>query len=421
MEDPGPQVVALVAGAAAFFFSLAEAAIVHYSPPRLVELARKRNRDGPVPAFIATDEQSLLACQAGAILSMVAFVLATFRYLAGAGAGSGLWGTVEAGAAAAFALLTVARVLPVFLGRMYPEPILLILRPAVAAVTWALFPVVWFLVLFRRVTERLAGRKIAGEGPDHLEDEIMSAVEEGEMEGLIREEEANMIERALHLRDADVADVMMPRTRMFALDIQTPVGQAVKQVSEAGHSRVPVYRKNLDEIVGLLYAKDLLRYWETEQAKTLTLSRLARKPFFVPETKKISQLLEEFKRQKKHMAIVLDEYGGTAGLITIEDILEELVGEIEDEFDEAVDMPLLRMLTETEAEVDARVHVHDLADALETEITSEEFDTVGGLVFTALGRVPMVGDETDYAGLHFTVIDANERSVNRVRVSRIPS
>jgi putative hemolysin len=420
LEVSGPQVVALLAGAAAFFFSLAESAIVHYSPPRLVELARKRNRDGPVPSFIATDERALLACQAGAILAIVALVLAVGWWLAG-GFVAGPWPAIGAGAVATGVLLTFVRLLPVFLGRMYPEPVLLSIRPAVVGVTLALYPLVWFLSLFRRITERLAGRKIAGEGPDHLEDEIMSAVEEGEMEGLIREEEANMIERALHLRDADVADVMMPRTRMFALDIGTPVADAVKRVSEAGHSRVPVYRKNLDEIVGLLYAKDLLRYWETEQAKTLTLSRLARKPFFVPETKKISHLLEEFKRQKKHMAIVLDEYGGTAGLITIEDILEELVGEIEDEFDESVDLPLLRMIGDAEAEVDARVHVHDLADALETEIDSEEFDTVGGLVFTALGRVPAIGDETDFAGLHFIVLDANERSVNRVRVTRSPS
>ena len=161
-----------------------------------------------------------------------------------------------------------------------------------------------------------------------------------------------------------------------SLAVATPLPEAVSEVSKAGHSRIPVHQENVDEIVGVLYAKDLLEYWGREESRGLSISRIARKPFFVPETKKISQLLDEFKRSRMHIAIVLDEYGGTAGVITIEDILEKIVGEIEDEFDESVDVPLLSMIGEAEAEVDAQVHVDDLADALDVEIDSDDFDTV---------------------------------------------
>jgi len=237
-------------------------------------------------------------------------------------------------------------------------------------------------------------------------------------EGVETEAEAELIQRALQMRDADVADVMTPRTRMFALDITTPLDEAVEEVSRAGHSRVPVYRENLDDIVGVLYAKDVLRHWGHEEESRPSLYRLARKPFFVPETKKIGALLEEFRGQRTHLAVVLDEYGGTAGLVTIEDVLEEIVGEIEDEYDESVDVPLIEMKGEREVEIDAQVHVDDLAQILETEIDSTEFDTVGGLVFTALGRIPSSGDEFDYEDLKITVLAANDRSVTRVRVVR---
>jgi CBS domain containing-hemolysin-like protein len=195
----------------------------------------------------------------------------------------------------------------------------------------------------------------------------------------------------------------------------------VKQVSQAGHSRVPLYGKDVDEIVGVLYAKDVLEHWATPEAGSLTLSRIARKPFFVPETKRISQLLDEFKRTQTHMAVVIDEYGGTAGLITIEDILEEIVGEIEDEFDESVDVPLLSLIEEGTAEASGHVHVDDLGDALDVEIPSEDFDTVGGLVFAALGRIPEAGEEFDFAGVHFKVLEADERRVNRVKAVRTDS
>ncbi|MEN8148409.1 MAG: hemolysin family protein [Planctomycetota bacterium] len=428
MDDPCPQVVALIAAATSCFYSLAESALAHYSPPRLLDLAKKRDHSGngtreeTCQAFIALDEQFLLTCRSISIVSHVAFCLAVYLWIAPVGRAPEIGTVLEAGAVAVVALLTVVRLVPWMVGRIFSEEILLYVRGAIRATHTAFTPVWLILWFLRRVTERLAGRTIDPEGHDELEEEIMSAVEEGEMEGLLRESEVSMIERALHFPDADVADVMTPRTRMFALDRDTPIGDAVRQVFEEGHSRVPVFTENMDEVVGILYAKDLLEHWAGSEAREhLTAVEVSRKPFFVPETKKISQLLDEFRRRKTHIAIVIDEYGGTAGLITIEDILEEIVGEIEDEFDESVDVPPLKVLGENEVEVDAQVHVDDLSDHLEAEIPSDDYDTVGGLVFTALGRIPIVGDEFEQDGLVFTVLDADERRVNRVRVVRTGS
>ncbi len=418
MVEPGPQVATLMAGAASFFLSMCESALENYSSARLLEIARKRNGDAGIHALIADDERILLTIRSLALAALVAFSLGVYSWVVLTDGGASTWTLVHAGLIAFGLLLTLARMIPTFVGRVFAEEILYSVRPVLTVIQVAFNWLTWIMLAVRTLTRRLVGRPDGRKEDENIQEEILSAVEDGELEGLIGQDEADMIERALDFRDADVADNMQPRTRMFALDIDTDLSEAVRLVSEAGHSRVPLYQKNMDEIVGVLYVKDLLKFWGGKEAESLTLRSLMRAPFFVPETKRIIQMLDEFKRRKMHLAIVLDEYGGTAGVITIEDIIEEIVGEIEDEYDEAEDTPSLRMLGDREAEVDAQVHVNDLGDALDVEIDSAEFDTVGGLVFTALGRIPAVGDEFDYAGLHVTVLDANERSVNRVRVVR---
>jgi CBS domain containing-hemolysin-like protein len=417
LDESGPQVVALLSAATAFFFSLTESALLNYSPPRFLELARKRSGNSGFVVFIDTDQRILLLCRTLATLSIVAFVLAVYFWVRGDREPT-VPIILQAGAIAAGGLLTVVRMVPVTLGRLFPEEILLALRPVLVGLHAAFRPLAWLALGTRRVTERLSGRKLEEGGHQRLEEEIMSAVEEGEMEGLIEQSEAEMIERALAMHEADAADVMTPRTRMFAFPVDGPLAEAVAKVSQEGHSRVPLYAENIDEIVGILYAKDVLAHWSSPEREKLTLREIARAPLFIPETKRIRQLLEEFKREKTHMAIVVDEYGGTAGLVTIEDILEEIVGEIEDEFDDETETPTLERTGEDVVEADAMVHVDELAEVLDTELDSTEFDTVGGLVFSALGRIPKAGDEFSHAGLHFTVLDADERSVNRVRVAR---
>jgi CBS domain containing-hemolysin-like protein len=418
LDLSGAAVVALIAGSVSFVFTLGEAALQNYSAARLLARARRRGSEDRVRVFLDEDERILLSCLTIALLSKTVFVLAVFAWVRGDETPADTLMMVKAGAVALAALLTIGRVLPLFIGRMFAEEILSGLRVFLVVSHRIFRPVTWLLTGMGRVTERLAGRKLARDGLEEIEDEILSAVEEGEAEGVLREEEAELIERALELRDADVADCMTPRTRIFALELGTPLPDAIRRIAEAGHSRVPVFRKTLDEVAGVLYAKDVLKLWESREAPPPSLARLARKPFFVPETKKIGTLLDEFKRTRVHMAIVLDEYGGTAGLITIEDILEELVGEIADEYDKPVDVPLVQELPDGRVEVDAKLHVDDLGGIFETELPSQDFDTVAGLVVTFLGRVPPPGEQFDWLGLHFEVVEANERAVNRVRVRR---
>jgi CBS domain containing-hemolysin-like protein len=418
LDDPGPLIAALLSGAASFFFSLAESALDNYSGARLLEVAKKRNDDAGIHALIADDDRILLTVRALALAAGVAFCIAVFSLVTAEGGTPSAFGLLRAGLIAFAGFLTVVRMIPLFVGRIFAEEVIYSLRSLLPVLRLVFCWLTVIVLAMRTMTRRLTGRPEGRREDEDIQEEILSALGEGELGGLIGEDEADLIERALDFRDADVADNMQPRTRMFALDIDMELAEAVRLISESGHSRIPLYRKNMDEIVGILYVKDLLKYWGREEAGSLTLDSLKREPFFVPESKPIIQMLDEFKRRKMHLAIVLDEYGGTAGMITIEDILEEIVGEIEDEYDEAEDTPLLQMFGEREAEVDAQVHVDDLADALDVEIESDEYDTVGGLVFSVLGRIPAIGDEFDHAGLHITVLDANERSVNRVRVVR---
>jgi CBS domain containing-hemolysin-like protein len=212
---------------------------------------------------------------------------------------------------------------------------------------------------------------------------------------------------------------MTPRIAIVALPATATFDEAIDAFVEQGHSRVPVYETSVDEIVGILYAKDLLPFLKSGGDRP-ALRSLLRTPVFVPESMTIDDLLHEFQRRKVHIAIVLDEYGGTAGLLTIEDLLEEIVGEIQDEYD--VEEPLITKLSDGEARVDGRASVDDLLEAFDLEDLSleddDEYDTVGGLVYHRVGGIPQPGDEVRVDGLRLTVESTDSRRVGKVLVVR---
>jgi len=203
---------------------------------------------------------------------------------------------------------------------------------------------------------------------------------------------------------------------MIAIAVDGTVEAAVAKSTEHGLSRLPVYRTTPDSVIGVLYVKDLLPYITKKNAPP-PLSKILRPPFFVPESKIVGHLLNEMKAKKIHMAIVLDEYGGTAGVATIEDILEEIVGEIEDEHEREATRDLVR-INENAATVDGRTHIDDLNEAMHISVPeSEEYETVSGLLFSHLGRVPAVGENMELNGVRLTVLEADSRRVNRVKVT----
>jgi len=239
-------------------------------------------------------------------------------------------------------------------------------------------------------------------------------VDAGEEGGVIEEEEKEMIYSIFDLGDTLAREVMVPRIDMVAIEAGTSIVDALGVIVQAGHSRVPVYRGTVDNIVGILYAKDLLSYWHN--IETLQLTQILREAYFIPETKKADELLQELQRRKVHVAIVVDEYGGTAGLVTIEDILEEIVGEIQDEYD--TEEAMIEVVSPDEVIFNARVAMDDVNDALAINLPTDISDTLAGLIYSQLGRVPVVGDQVTFDEVELTVLSVAGRRIKKVRAVR---
>lgn len=283
-----------------------------------------------------------------------------------------------------------------------------------AALAW---PIMYLLRCIDVLIRRLAGVTEATpqEMQEEKQEEFLTELQQGRLAGVVDEEEQEMIENVLELADSTADEIMTPRTDIIAVDANSDLHAILDTVTKAGHSRVPVYEENIDNIVGLVYAKDLL----SEVGKTADNFKLRdkmRQAYFVPETKPLRALLHEFQNQKLHIAVVLDEYGGTAGIVTIEDILEELVGEITDEYEKTPPKPV-RKIDENTIEVDARTYVDDLNDDYELNLPEDEdYDTIGGFVFSHLGYIPKTGETFDYENLKFTIRSAEARRIKRIRI-----
>jgi CBS domain containing-hemolysin-like protein len=248
-----------------------------------------------------------------------------------------------------------------------------------------------------------------------LEDEILSAVEEGEKEGIVDETEREMIESVIEFRDTTAGQIMTARPEMVAIEMPASLETIRRTVEDTGHSRIPVFERTLDHIVGILYARDLLKYIG-EPPEKFDLRAVVRPALYVPETKPLRDLLQDFRLQKVHIAIVLDEYGGTTGLVTIEDIIEELVGDISDEHERS-EPALLKRLTDHSWDADARVYIDELNRTLGLSLPDDAgFDTLGGFVTTTLGRIPTTGTTFEQSGIKYMILHAEPQKVNRVRI-----
>ncbi len=269
--------------------------------------------------------------------------------------------------------------------------------------------------LLKRLRQRLARRAITQ--PEDLEREIQHIIDEGEERGLITREAGKLIESIFEFKDTLVREIMVPRLEMRGVERHTPLDQIIALVLECGHSRLPVFEADIDHIRGILLAKDLLVFWQTPE-ETWDLDRVLRPAYFIPESKKISDLLRDLVERKTQIAIVIDEYGGTAGLITLEDILEEIVGEIYDEYDRME--PRLVPQEDGSVLVDARLDVEELMDHFALPRPEGKFESVGGLMIHLLGRVPQVEDQVVIQNLELTVVEADERRAKQVRARRLP-
>lgn len=325
-------------------------------------------------------------------------------------------------------ILTAALAFPLFslivtiLGYQLPGAIangrnerfaMLVSRP-MSILVYSLTPLLTLLQMLSMRISRVVGVHVVSQV---TEEEIKTLVDAGSETGTIDDEEKEMIFSVFKFGDTLAREVMVPRIDMVAMNIHTSLKEALDIIIKAGHSRIPVYEDSIDEIKGLLYAKDLLAVWQKGE-ETTHLAALLRAPYFVPESKKAADLLEEFQTRKVHLAIVVDEYGGTAGLVTLEDLLEEIVGEIRDEYDLLEEEDYQR-ISDTEYICDAGLDLDDLNELLEISLSTDESDTLGGYIFNVLGEVPEVGAKIEKEGVIMEVLTLNGRRIQKVRVTRV--
>lgn len=274
--------------------------------------------------------------------------------------------------------------------------------------------------LFKRLWQRWFTHRAKSQ-PEDLEQEILDLIRACEQRGLLSRQEKELIESIFEFRDTLVREIMVPRLDIVGVERHTPLDEIIPLVLEKGHSRLPVYEGNIDHIVGILLVKDLLAFWQTPESEQ-DLGKVWRPPYFIPESKKISDLLRDMVERKIQIAVVIDEYGGTAGIITVEDILEEIVGEIYDEYDRLE--PRLIPQEDASVLVDARLDVEELMDYYDLELErlpEGKFESVGGLLIHLLGRVPQVDDKVVIDGLELTVVEADERRAKQVLVRPLPA
>lgn len=288
--------------------------------------------------------------------------------------------------------------------------------PIVAAIVRLMTPIVWLMM---RIAGRITGGAVGQSHPLVTEEEIMTLVDAGEEEGVIEEEEKAMIYSIFQLADTLAREVMVPRIDILAFEDSTSLIAATETLIRTGYSRAPVYSGTIDNIVGLLYVKDLLAAWrQGEQDRTV--AQLLREAYFVPEAKKVDDLLAEMQSKRVHMAVVVDEYGGTAGVVTIEDVVEEIVGEIRDEYDYAEEMPF-QVLQEGEFLFSGRIDLDDVNQITGAQLPKDTSETLGGFIYSQLSKIPSPGEVVEAGGLHLVVEDVSGRRIRKVRAHRIES
>jgi len=277
------------------------------------------------------------------------------------------------------------------------------------------YPLVRVLIIIANIVLRIFRVKTMKQGPFVTEEEIRTMVSVGEEEGVIQEEEREMIDSIFEFGDTIAKEIMVPRMDIVAAEKNTPVSKILRTVLHEGFSRIPIYDKTIDNIVGVIYARDLLIHYSKGKTK-ITLSKVIRPAFYVPETKKVIDLLKELQKRKIHMAIVVDEYGGTAGVITIEDMLEEIVGEIFDEYD--LEEVLVERIDPNNIRVDAKVDLDEINEVLEIDLPDAEYESIGGFVFNLFGKIPAAGEKIDYNSLTFTVEQVVKRRMSKILITK---
>jgi len=414
------------------FFVAGEIALVSIRRSRVEQLvdegrpgARRVRRLLDEPGrFLAVSQLGLTVigffASAYAAVSLVSYLADALRSLGmDSGTADGLALVIVTVTLALFTIV-FAELVPKTLALANAERFAIALSLPIEFLARALSPLIRLLTGITSAIAGIFGARATAEAQITAE-ELRLIVERGGEQGVLEAEEEQMINAVIELGSRRVHEVMIPRIDIAAMPVTATFDEAISTFVEEGHSRVPVYEETVDEVVGILYAKDLLPFLRSASGPRPELRTLLRSPVYIPESMTVDDLLHEFQRRKVHIAIVLDEYGGTAGLVTIEDLLEEIVGEIQDEYD--TEEPMVVRLSDEEARVDGRASIDELSELFDSNIEFEdedEYDTVGGLIYHRIGGIPSPGDRVELDGLTLTVESTDGRRVGKVLVVRTP-
>jgi CBS domain containing-hemolysin-like protein len=414
MTVPVSAAVILLLLVVAAFSAMAETAVTRTSRVKAHHLTQEKRRNAELLLRIVEDPAPFL--NVILLITLLSHLFGTAVATAAALQRFGEGGEALAAGAMTFLVFVFAEVAPKTFAVQHTERAGLLAARPVFYLGKLLVPVSRLLILLANAAMLVLPGRGMPKGPFVTEEEIRHMVDVAEEEEEIEGEERELIHSVFEFGDTVVREVMVPRTDMVAMDAEAQLEQALETIVKAGYSRIPIYEGDTDNIIGVLYAKDLLRQ-SSEQRRGKTVVSLGRAPLFVPEQKKVAELLREMQQQRIHMAIVVDEYGGTAGLVTIEDLIEEIVGEIVDEYDQ--EEPLVEPIDDRTMRVDAKMPIDEVNELLGVELPHDEWDTVGGLVFGLTGRVPAVGELVRFDSIEFRTERVTGRRIQKVVITNV--
>lgn len=409
----GPVILLAVLLGVSSLYSMSETAMMSLTRGRARRLVEQRMASARVVEQMVEQPNRILGTVlvGNNLANIAASAIATALFIQAMGPS----GVTAATVVMTIVVLLVAEITPKTYAAHNPDRVALRLARFLQLSAAVFTPVVRLLTFIGVGFIRLLGGKAEG-GRLITEEEIRTLVDVGQEEGLLEAEERQMIQGIFELGDTVIREVMVPRIDIEALPSTATLQDAWDMVIQAGHSRIPVFRKTVDDIIGVVYARDILAYVK-ERPPDTRVESLIRPAYYVPESKKVDEMLADFRRERTHIAIVLDEYGGTAGMVTIEDLLEEIVGEIQDEYDR--EDVAIRALEPDVLEADGRVSLDDIRELWDVDLPDEDVDTLGGFILHLLGRAPVEGEKVRYGEIELTASKVIGRRVVRLIVRRL--
>ena len=402
-----------------FFFSASETALFSLNKLQLKKMQKEESdwRVNSIIKLLDDPQKTLITILTGNMfVNIAASSLATYlaiKFFGNVGIGI-------AGGIMIFMILVFGEIVPKSLAISNAEIIAKKIARPLEIISSFLFPLIFFFKIIINALYYFFGKKRIKEKKEITEEDLITLINVGKDEGVIEEEEKKMIRNIFEFGDTMVKEVMVPRVDMACIPLEAKLNSILRLIKKMGHSRIPVYKEAIDNIIGILYTKDLLVVYEQwyKSKEKFDLKKIIRRAYFVPENKKIDDLLDIFQRDKIQIAIAIDEYGGTAGLVTMEDVVEEIVGEIIDEYDK--ETKLYEIIDNNTVIADGIISIDKINELLNIEIPENDFETLGGFIYDLMGRVPIKNETIEYKNIQITIEQVVKNRITRVIIKKFP-